>query len=141
MSAPRTRPVAGRALCEASFPHTVHGPTRLTLVVVEHEGERWLCPDCAQKAREAELRAASDQRLWEQEQRRAQEEERLLLPFSEPWAQAEASRYKPGDTFTVWAAAPGCGRTVYLLTRCDELGFWGKAQSCTVRELSRWEVM
>lgn len=50
------------------------------------------------------------------------------------------SQYSPGDTYVTFAGAPGCGRTVYEVTRVDEDGIWGVVQSDTVRILTPGEV-
>jgi len=49
--------------------------------------------------------------------------------------------YVVGQTIVSWAGAPGCGRSVAVITRIDEEGYWGYEIENTIRELEPWETI
>lgn len=53
----------------------------------------------------------------------------------------DISKYKVNQYYTVYAAAPGTGRWIYLITKVDKQGVWGIELENNVRELTPSEVI
>jgi hypothetical protein len=53
----------------------------------------------------------------------------------------EISKYKVGQFFVTWVAAPGYGKISYIITRIDDQGIWGVVHEDTSGVLELRDVI
>lgn len=77
------------------------------------------------------------------EEAKGNEERNLISPEQiqrDPLWKREFDKHKVGDKYTVSMAAPGYGKIIYLITKKDTTGLWGKKISNNSGILEPWMV-